>query len=179
MEVLYVTSDVTLEDVALQFNVAAGIVRQHSADEHWTDKREDFRDSIVKFGMDTATHLAVMDKTRFDSMASAACDLGVSKILLAMRDSSLASLLRNSDISILTSSLKTLVESKYRILNIPVPSHITVDDDRANPPADSVEDEIKLAVDDAMKNVYAPLALPEVQPDNGNGNGNGSDNGTD
>jgi hypothetical protein len=167
-----------MQDLANDYSVNGCVVRRYAACNKWVAKRIQFRQDIGAKAIHQVSEIVDLARENFDGLTDKACDLIVAQIaeqMISLDEDVIDPQIMREYVDV----IKAAQDVKYRRLGIPAPSHITVDDDRANPPADSVEDEIKLAVDDAMRNAYTPLALPEPKAGNGGGNGNGSDNGTD
>lgn len=164
IEAEYTTSDKTLTALAAEFNVSYATLRNKSADNNWGNKRREYLETKVKTEELRRKQSASKEKGAFDDAVIRIAKLSVMKCAIEMTRLTMQDSGGNMiDVQASKKELKENLEIAqkaqeilYRTWDIPSPTQrIDANINRDPAPADALEDEIKLAVEEVYAGVVS------------------------
>jgi len=124
IEALFVTGDMSMNDLAASEGVPVTTLYTNASDRNWTKKRQEYRDSLREEQIEIARKDAIDDKSKFDTMTDRACNVAsamVAKKLTDAHNDPKNKSITSGELKTMMDTVRTTQEIKYRRHDIPAP----------------------------------------------------------
>lgn len=124
IETLFITGDMSLKELAETESVIPTTLYTRSSDYNWTEKRQEYKDSIKQEQIQIARKDAIDDKSKFDTMTDRACNVASAMVAKRLTDSHndpVNKPITSGELKTMMDTVRTTQEIKYRRHDIPAP----------------------------------------------------------
>lgn len=188
IETVYLSSSISLISIATKYNISYSYVRKYASEHEWAQKREAFWKDVHEEITAITAVKAGLEKRDFDQAASLAADLIIGKIVEQFDgiDDSIKGYDKKGNeiqrdildkLASASVTLRSAIDSKYRILDVPSPT-VRLADVTPAPVDDLPLSDIESMIDRKLEHAAMLVDMTFThEQSGGNGNGNGNGNG--